>query len=394
MKKPNKFKTEEFLSSKQVELSKKPRLSEKEQRLLAQATVQLVEPDGQDLLGAGQAASQTARKSQLKRKRKRSEASRDDTSLLPPASQRPVRDSAAFPPKRQKLESAQPEKAALPAREALPTKKLKLKLPQTMRPADGTINPNWQALQSKLQVGPRKRQKTEAAAPPGRKAKELLKGPVQLKDSTAVTQVLAVDCEMVGVGPDGARSALARVCIVNNLGTVLLDKHVQPSERVTDFRTKYSGIRPADLKDAESLEDVAAEVAKLVEGRILVGHAITNDLQVLLLGHPRRLIRDTAFYPPLMRKVGPTGRLKPQALRNLAAAQLGLAIQAGEHSPVDDARATLYLYHRHRKDWEHSLQHASKHPPMSAPASTGQPVKSSKQTQGLDMSLALEMADL
>ena len=72
-------------------------------------------------------------------------------------------------------------------------------------------------------------------------------------------------------------------------------------------------------------------------------------VQVLLLGHPRRLIRDTAFYPPLMRKVGPTGRLKPQALRNLAASQLGLAIQAGEHSPVDDARATLYLYHRHRK---------------------------------------------
>ena len=72
-------------------------------------------------------------------------------------------------------------------------------------------------------------------------------------------------------------------------------------------------------------------------------------VQVLLLGHPRRLIRDTAFYPPLMRRVGPTGRLKPQALGNLAAAQLGLAIQAGEHSPVDDARATLYLYHRHRK---------------------------------------------
>lgn len=70
-----------------------------------------------------------------------------------------------------------------------------------------------------------------------------------------------------------------RVCIVNNLGTVLLDKHVRPAERVTDFRTQFSGIRPADLKGAESLEDVAAEVAKLVEGRILVGHAITNDLQ-------------------------------------------------------------------------------------------------------------------
>ena len=77
-----------------------------------------------------------------------------------------------------------------------------------------------------------------------------------------------------------SHACIFRVCIVNNLGTVLLDKHVRPSERVTDFRTKYSGIRPGDLKDAESLEDVAAEVAKLVDGRILVGHAITNDLQV------------------------------------------------------------------------------------------------------------------
>ena len=71
-----------------------------------------------------------------------------------------------------------------------------------------------------------------------------------------------------------------RVCIVNNFGTVLLDKFVRPGERVTEFRTKYSGVRPADLKQAESLEEVAAEVAKLVDGRILVGHAITNDLQV------------------------------------------------------------------------------------------------------------------
>ncbi len=73
------------------------------------------------------------------------------------------------------------------------------------------------------------------------------------------------------------------MCIVNNVGTVLLDKFVRPSERVTDFRTRFSGVRAADLKHAESLDDVAAEVAKLVENRILVGHAITNDLQVGLV---------------------------------------------------------------------------------------------------------------
>ena len=44
-----------------------------------------------------------------------------------------------------------------------------------------------------------------------------------------------------------------------------------------------------------------------------------------------------------------TGKLKARALRHLAAEQLGLTIQEGEHSPVDDARASLYLYLKHRK---------------------------------------------
>ena len=30
--------------------------------------------------------------------------------------------------------------------------------------------------------------------------------------------------------------------------------------------------------------------------------------------------------------------------------------QEGEHTPVDDARAALYLYHRHAKEWEHALK--------------------------------------
>ena len=29
-----------------------------------------------------------------------------------------------------------------------------------------------------------------------------------------------------------------------------------------------------------------------------------------------------------------------------------LTLQRGEHSPVDDARAALYIYHKHRAAWE------------------------------------------
>ena len=74
-----------------------------------------------------------------------------------------------------------------------------------------------------------------------------------------------------------------------------------------------------------------------------------SPAQALLLSHPRKYIRDTARFPPLMRATVPGRRPKPRALRHLAAQHLGLTIQAGEHSPVDDARAALYLYLRFQK---------------------------------------------
>lgn len=58
---------------------------------------------------------------------------------------------------------------------------------------------------------------------------------------------LAVDCEMVGVGLDGSESVLARVSVVNYYGYVLLDAIVRPRERVVDYRTEFSGIRPSDM---------------------------------------------------------------------------------------------------------------------------------------------------
>lgn len=68
-----------------------------------------------------------------------------------------------------------------------------------------------------------------------------------------------------------------------------------------------------------------------------------------MLSHPHKLIRDTARFPPLMRPTAPGRKAKPRALRHLAKEHLGLTIQEGEHTPIDDARATLYLYHKYRK---------------------------------------------
>lgn len=62
----------------------------------------------------------------------------------------------------------------------------------------------------------------------------------------------AMDCEMVGVGPEGIESTLARVSIVNYHGCTILDRFVRPREKVTDYRTWVSGVREEDLRNGKS----------------------------------------------------------------------------------------------------------------------------------------------
>jgi len=81
---------------------------------------------------------------------------------------------------------------------------------------------------------------------------------------------------------NGIASSLARVSMVNFHGHILLDSFVRQKERVTDYRTWVSGVRAEDLRDAPTFEEVVQMVSDLAKGRILVGHAIWNDLQVII----------------------------------------------------------------------------------------------------------------
>ncbi|MCJ1296239.1 3'-5' exonuclease [Xylographa carneopallida] len=160
---------------------------------------------------------------------------------------------------------------------------------------------------------------------------------------------VAIDCEMVGVGPTPDHdSALARVSLVNYHGEQLYDSFVLPKEAVTDFRTHVSGITPSLLKSARSFEEVQRDVAGLTQDKILVGHAIRNDLEALMLGHPRKDIRDTSRYPGYRKLAG--GRTP--ALKRLAKELLGVEIQGGEHSSIEDARATMLLFRREKEGFE------------------------------------------
>ncbi|KAI5096401.1 RNA exonuclease 4, partial [Silurus meridionalis] len=175
-----------------------------------------------------------------------------------------------------------------------------------------------------------------------------------VKKSTCdgLTRAVAMDCEMVGVGPGGEESMLARVSIVNYFGKCVYDKYVKSTQKVTDYRTAVSGIRPADIQHGESFKTVQQEVAKILEGRILVGHAIHNDLKILLLDHPKRNTRDTQKYKPF-KKIAKSGR---PSLRVLCREILNVKVQQGEHSSVQDAQATMRLYTLVKKKWETELK--------------------------------------
>ncbi|CAF94627.1 unnamed protein product, partial [Tetraodon nigroviridis] len=204
--------------------------------------------------------------------------------------------------------------------------------------------------------------------------------PVMFPHLLSLTKVVAIDCEMVGVGPDGEDSILARVSLVNQFGKCIYDKYVKPTERVTDFRTAVSGIRPQDIKSGEEVKTVQREVADILKGRTVVGHAIHNDLKILLLDHPKKKIRDTQKYKPFRKAV----QSSRPSLKVLCREILNVKVQEGEHSSVSafictsadasvagcslstdlllclhqvqDAQATMRLYTMVKKQWEAEIK--------------------------------------
>ncbi|CAI9103323.1 OLC1v1001786C1 [Oldenlandia corymbosa var. corymbosa] len=231
------------------------------------------------------------------------------------------------------------------------------------------LNPNWEQLRQKLKSsGPRRQpsktpqEESEAGNESSilgkRKDRDLIEESnvsrpnplIPTSSDSSITEALAMDCEMVGVSSLGNKSALGRVTLVNKWGNVVYDEFVRPVEWIVDFRTEISGIRARDLKKAKNFMVVQKEVAELLKGRILVGHALQNDLKALLLTHPKKDIRDTSHYQPFLKD----GRSR--ALRHLASEFLGVEIQNGEHCPIEDARAAMLLYQKKRKIWEKSVK--------------------------------------
>ncbi|ETS75839.1 RNA exonuclease 4 [Pestalotiopsis fici W106-1] len=169
-----------------------------------------------------------------------------------------------------------------------------------------------------------------------------------------IGKYVAMDCEMVGVGPDGHDSVLARVSLVDFHGRQVYDSFVRPRERVTDWRTKITGITPKHMATAREFDAVQQEVADLIQGRILVGHDIRHDLAVLMLTHPTTHIRDTARFAGFRQY----GHGPKPALRTLAKELLDMEIQTGHHSSIEDAKVAMLLFRKKKSEFD--MEHANK----------------------------------
>lgn len=177
-----------------------------------------------------------------------------------------------------------------------------------------------------------------------------------LTEGLELGKYVAIDCEMVGVGVGGYESVLARASLIDFHGRQVYDSYVKPKERVTDWRTAITGITQKQMWFAREFEEVQAQIAELLKDRILIGHDLKHDLEVLKLSHSVRDVRDTAMFPGF-RQYG-NGR-KP-ALARLAQEILGVEIQKGVHSSLEDAKVAMALFRRHKPAFD--VDHANRFP--------------------------------
>ncbi|KAL1247517.1 hypothetical protein QQF64_022893 [Cirrhinus molitorella] len=172
------------------------------------------------------------------------------------------------------------------------------------------------------------------------------------------SKLVAMDCEMVGTGPGGKCSELARCSIVNYYGSVLYDKYILPQHPVTDYRTKWSGIRKHHLQQAVPFVDAQKEIVDILTGKIIVGHSIFNDFRALNVSVPPQMIRDTCS-SKLLRELYNSFNASGISLKRLSHSLLNRTIQSGRngHCSVEDARATMDLYKLVEDQWEKDISY-------------------------------------
>jgi len=165
--------------------------------------------------------------------------------------------------------------------------------------------------------------------------------------------MVALDCEMVGVG-SLKRNALARCSIVDYHGNVIYDQHIKPHDKITDYRTKWSGILPSHMRKAVPFKVARKQIMKILANKIIVGHSLHFDFKILKYRRQAADVRDTSKCVLLRSKASLPTNQTP-SLMKLSRLVLGRDIQVGTHCSVEDSIAAMDLYRTVEECWEAEL---------------------------------------
>lgn len=162
------------------------------------------------------------------------------------------------------------------------------------------------------------------------------------KNFQGETPIVAIDCEMVLC--TDTQKHLARLSIVNYNRVVLMDEYVRPEVPVKNYLSHITNIDAFKLSHAKTYEEIKPKVEAILKGKLIVGHTIESDLSLLGLHIQLKNVRDIAVFSFFM-----NGKFR-RGLKELCNEHLGIQIQTGIHSSVEDARATLELYKLYQKE--------------------------------------------
>ncbi|CDW51852.1 RNase T and UCH 1 domain containing protein [Trichuris trichiura] len=153
--------------------------------------------------------------------------------------------------------------------------------------------------------------------------------------------------KIISERPSNISTAFARPsCLPGRDDLVAIDAEFVTLNHISDYVTKFSGIKPGDLDPTFADRPLTAMKVAYLKLRYLidmgvkfVGHGLSNDFKVINI-YVREQIIDTVqlFRLPRRRLV---------SLRFLIWHFFGIRIQSGTHDSDEDARSALMLYEKY-----------------------------------------------